>query len=445
MPQRYTGEEVDVSPLGQPLYFEFSGRTAKNRFIKAAMSEHLATFDNDVFENRGVPLPELVNVYRRWGEGGFGVLLTGNVMIAYDQLEAAENTIIPPDATFSGDRFEAFKELASQAKKDGSLIVAQVSHPGRQVPESIQPHPISASDVRLVAEFAGKTYAKPRPMEKADFQSVIDGFAHAAEYLYKAGFDGIQLHGAHGYLTSQFLSLSTNKRTDEYGGTSILNRARLITDITHAIRARVPDPAFILSIKVNSVEFQDEGFSPEDCKLLCAELERLKFDFVELSGGTYQSSGFKHVRESSKKREAFFIEFAEAIIPALTKTKAYVTGGLRSAKAMADALKTVDGVGLGRPATHEFDLPAKILAGSASGAIDVLIREDDFGKAVMAAGLQLKIVGNDKQPLDLSHSGHLKVLDDAIAKWASGAVPFGDLAAFSIELNPYGTEYQNLA
>lgn len=196
MPQRYTSEEVDVSPLGQPLYFEFSGRTAKNRFIKAAMSEHLATFDSDVFENRGVPLPELVNVYRRWGEGGFGVLLTGNVMIAYDQLEAAENTIIPPDATFSGDRFEAFKELASQAKKDGSLIVAQVSHPGRQVPESIQPHPISASDVRLVAEFAGKTYAKPRPMEKADFQSVIDGFAHAAEYLYKAGFDGIQLHGA---------------------------------------------------------------------------------------------------------------------------------------------------------------------------------------------------------------------------------------------------------
>uniref|UniRef100_A0A8H7N616 NADH:flavin oxidoreductase/NADH oxidase N-terminal domain-containing protein n=1 Tax=Bionectria ochroleuca TaxID=29856 RepID=A0A8H7N616_BIOOC len=347
------------------------------------MSEHLATFDADVLENRGVPLPELVNVYRRW---------------AYDQLEAAENTIIPPDAPFSGDRFEAFGELASQAKKDGSLIVAQVSHPGRQVPESIQPHPISASDVRLEAEFAGKSYAKPRPMEEADFKSVIDGFAHAAEYLYKAGFDGIQLHGAHGYLISQFLSLSTNKRIDEYGGTSILNRARLITEITHAIRARVPDPAFILSIKVNSVEFQDEGFSPKI-----------------LSGGTYQSSGFKHVRESSKKREAFFIEFAEAIIPALSRTKAYVTGGLRSAKAMADALKTVDGVGLGRPATHEFDLPAKILAGSASGAIDVLIREDDFGKAVMTAGLQLKLVGNDKQPLDLSHSGHMKVLDDAVA------------------------------
>ncbi|CAH0058302.1 unnamed protein product [Clonostachys solani] len=111
---------------------------------------------------------------------------------------------------------------------------------------------------------------------------------------------------------------------------------------------------------------------------------------------------------------------------------------------MADALKTVDGVGLGRPATHEFDLPAKILTGSASGAIDVLIREDEFGKAIMAAGLQLRLVGNNKQPLDLSHSGHMKVLDDAIAKWSSGAVRYGDLDAFGIELNPYGTPYQHL-
>ena len=143
-----------------------------------------------------MPSKELINVYRRWGEGGYGLILTGNVMIDYDQLEAAGNAIIPRDAPFSGERFEAFEKLGAVAKKHGSLIVAQVSHPGRQVADAIQKHPISASDVQLEGQMMGLSFAKPRPMEKGDFDAVVDGFAHAAEYLYKAGYDGIQLHGA---------------------------------------------------------------------------------------------------------------------------------------------------------------------------------------------------------------------------------------------------------
>lgn len=194
-PKRFEAEDADASALGQPLKFEFSGLTAKNRFMKAAMTERLSTWDPKVLEKRGIPTPELINVYRRWGEGGFGLILSGNTMIEYDQLEAAGNPIMPIDEPFEGPRFEAFKKLAAAGKKEGSLFAVQVSHPGRQAFESIQKHPISASDVQL-GPAMGQTFAKPRPMEKKDIERVVEGFAHAAEYSHKAGFDGVQLHGA---------------------------------------------------------------------------------------------------------------------------------------------------------------------------------------------------------------------------------------------------------
>lgn len=195
-PKRQPAEDVSPAPLAQPLHFAFSNTTAPNRFLKGAMTERLSSWHPTNLPLRGVPSPELVNVYRRWGEGGFGLILTGNVMIEYDQLEAAGNPIIPRDAPFQGERFERFSAMAKEAKKGGSLVHAQLSHPGRQVADHIQPNPISASDVQLEGNVMGQTFAKPRPMEKKDFEAVIEGFAHAAEYCYKAGFDGVQLHGA---------------------------------------------------------------------------------------------------------------------------------------------------------------------------------------------------------------------------------------------------------
>lgn len=136
------------------------------------------------------------------------------------------------------------------------------------------------------------------------------------------------------------------------------------------------------------MEFQAEGFSTEDCRTLCGELQRHGFDFVELSGGTYQELGFSHKRESTKKREAFFLDFADSIVKELSKTRAYVTGGLRTVKGMTGALDTVDGVGLARPITHEFDLPARILRGEVQSAIDTLLDEQDFATTNIAAGTQ---------------------------------------------------------
>lgn len=445
-PTRFPANKVDASPLGRPLKFEFSGKTAKNRFLKASMTERVSSWDPNMLEKRGVPSEGLVNMYRRWGEGGFGVILTGNVMIEYDQLEAAGNPIIPRDAPFSGERFERFKELATEAKQHGSLIMGQVSHPGRQVVEHIQKHPISASNVQLEGHSLGMRFARPRPMDAKDFEAVIGGFAHAAEYLYKAGFDGIELHGAHGYLLAQFLSLTTNKRTDQYGG-SVLSRSRLILEISDAIRARVPEKSFSIGIKVNSVEFQDGGFTPQDCRVLCGELEKHGFDFVELSGGTYQKLAFSHMRESTKKREAFFLEFAETIVPELKKTKVYVTGGLRTADAMVKALDAVDGIGLGRPAAHEFDLPQELLDGKAESAIHYLIDEQDFRPTNIAAGTQMRTVGKDKEPLDLSRPDHFKVFEQSMKKWGQAMAvnedgsKYGYIDIEGIKLEPYGTPY----
>lgn len=261
----------------------------------------------------------------------------------------------------------------------------------------------------------GMEFAKPHAASQDEINRVIDGFSHAAEFLEKTGYDGIQLHAAHGYLLAQFLSPTTNKRTDNYGG-SLENRVRIIQEIAEACRKRVSKD-FIIGIKINSVEFQDKGFSPEEAKGLCEALEKARFDYVELSGGTYESLAFGHKRESTKKRESFFIEFAEEIVKPLTKTKTYVTGGLKSVGAMVRALDTVDGVGIARPACQEFHLPKDILDGKVNAAIKLKIDDNDFGLTNVAAGTQIRQVGKDQEPIDLSDQQNLDAFMKDMKAW----------------------------
>ena len=246
----------------------------------------------------------------------------------------------------------------------------------------------------------GMKFAKPHAASQEEINHIIDGFAHAAEFLDKAGYDGIQLHAAHGYLISQFLSQTTNRRTDQYGG-CLVNRLRIIIEIADECRKRVRKD-FIMAIKINSIEFQDEGITPEEAQGLCKVLEQTRFDYVELSGGTYESLAFIHKRESTKKRESFFLEFAEDIIKPLSKTKTYITGGFKTAGAMVNALETVDGVGLARAAAQEFHLPRDILDGKVSGAIQSKLDDNNYGLSNLAAGTQIRQVGKDEEPFDLS-------------------------------------------
>ena len=409
------------------------------------MTERISSWDPKDFNARGIPTQDLINVYKRWGEGQLGTILTGNIMMEFDQLEAAGNPIIPRTEAPEGERFEAFKQLAAASKAHGSLCIGQVSHPGRQVSSSIQKNPLSASDVQLEGNVMGMTFEKPHPASPEEIERVIEGFTHAAEYLNAAGYDGIELHGAHGYLLAQFLSQTTNKRTDKYGG-SLANRSRLIMEIAQRIRSRLPKD-FILGIKINSVEFQKGGFDPQEARDLCTSLEANEFDFVELSGGTYEELAFTHRRESTKQREAFFLDFAETIVPALTKTRTYIIGGFKSVGAMVNALNTVDGIGLARPVCQEPRLCADILSGKLKGAIKQRLDENNFGLTNVAAGSQIRMVGKDQEPIDLSQEQYEQAFMRDMGHWAdlmakdTGMYSFGYVDLESVKANPYGVAY----
>lgn len=270
---------------------------------------------------------------------------------------------------------------------------------------------------------------------------------HAAQYglSFSRQFITSTTHRHSGFLLAQFLSPSTNKRTDKYGG-NLENRSRIIIEITQSIRERVPS-SFSISIKINSVEFQDQGFDTTECRDLCASLEANRFDFVELSGGTYEELAFNHRRDSTRKREAFFLEFAKAIVPALSKTKTFVTGGFKTVGAMVHALQTVDGVGLARIVCQEPRFCADALSGRLTGAIKQRMDEDDFGLTYTAGGSLMMMIGKDLEPVDLSREeverGFMKDMD----AWAEGMANDTENCRYkyaeieSVKINPYGVAY----
>ena len=251
----------------------------------------------------------------------------------------------------------------------------------------------------------GLSFAKPHAATKEEIAELVEGFVYAAEYLEKAGFDGVELHGAHGFLISQFLSRTTNRRTDEYGTQTMENRLRFISDIARGIRARV-SPGFIVAAKLNSVEFKDGGVTPEEAYQVCHGLESLGMDFVELSGGTLEKNLLFEPQESTRKREAFFLEWTETIIKAMgpnRKMKVYATGSVRSVAGMLQALEITDGVTMGRPAAAEPHLPARILEDGVSGAIHPVEElANDFNMGMKVAQTQMTLIGRGKQPIDAS-------------------------------------------
>ncbi|KAI1813987.1 NADH oxidase [Poronia punctata] len=416
---RYPSTKNDPTPLSDPLTFPFSKRTAPNRLMKAATSEHLATYSppsssssSSYDDDNGIPKPELINLYSRFARGGWGQIVTGNIMITPSSLEGPGNAVIPPSSPFSGPRFAAFADLAEAGKSGGGIFVAQLSHPGRQ---GHGDDLISASAVQLSSETGMGTFAMPRAATKKDIRDVVEGFAFAAEYCERCGFDGVQLHAAHGYLLAQFLSGTTNKRTDEYGGEDVRNRARLVLEIAKAIKERV-SPGFVLGVKVNSVEFQDGGgFTPDEAVALCRALEGAGFDYVETSGGTYECFAFEHRKESTVRRENYFIEFAEEIAKAVDRMKVYTTGGLRTVGGMLSTLEAVDGLGFGRVAVQEPDFAKDVLEGRVTGAIRCAIPEKDFPLQMAASSVVLQRIGHGEEPVDLSDP---EVVKEVLAKVA---------------------------
>jgi len=207
---RIKSPKVDVSALAEPMTFPFSGRTVKNRFLKAPMTERLCHWnkDGEDISARGYPSENYTRLYERWGEGEIGMIVAGNLMLRYDAVEAYGNPILQDD---HDNRTEAFRKVTALAKKHGSLIVAQLSHPGRQGGAALNPNPVSASDVQLNKAWAGNTFNKPRALTIPEIKEMVKLWGETAYLCQQSGFDGVQLHCAHGYLLAQFLASTTNK------------------------------------------------------------------------------------------------------------------------------------------------------------------------------------------------------------------------------------------
>lgn len=338
------------------------GAVLPNRLAKAAMTEGLA-------DPQGLPTPELTRLYRIWAKGGPGMLLSGNIQVDADHLERPGNVIIDRDLT--EPELVKFREWTAAATSNGNHFWAQISHAGRQCFKIVNPHPKAPSAVKV--GIPGGQFGEPVALEGHEIETIIAGFVRAVKICQEVGFTGVQIHGAHGYLISQFLSPRTNQRTDEWGG-SLENRARVLTQIIHQSREAV-GPEFPISVKLNSADFQKGGFAFEDSVTVVGWLEELGVDLIEVSGGTYEQpkllgvEGMEpadnpNVASSTVAREAYFVDFAHAMKEAC-KVPLMVTGGFRTALAMEQALESgaADLIGLGRPLCADPDGPKRLLEG----------------------------------------------------------------------------------
>ncbi|MFT4809064.1 MAG: 2,4-dienoyl-CoA reductase-like NADH-dependent reductase (Old Yellow Enzyme family) [Paraglaciecola sp.] len=338
-----------TSPLASSISLP-NGSILPNRLCKSAMTEGLA----DKFD---LPTPALMQLYKTWSQGGTGLHITGNVMVDRRYLERAGNVVLEDDKNL-----ELFRTWAKQGTTGGNHLWVQLNHPGRQCPKMVSTEPLSPSDVQLA--MLGN-FARPRPMDQSDIEEVIARFITSARLVKQAGFTGVQIHCAHGYLLSQFLSPKINQRQDQWGG-SLENRARIIRRIIVGVRAAV-GADFPIGVKLNSADFQKGGFSLEDCITVASWLGEDGVDLLEISGGTYEQLSLigvepTDVRESTRKREAYFIEYAERIKQS-AKIPVMITGGFRSRDVMERAIESgeVDVIGLARPLCTEPDCSTKLI------------------------------------------------------------------------------------
>ncbi len=334
------------------------GVILKNRILKSAMTEGMAD-RNDHATQRHATL------YKRWSEGEAGLLITGNVMVDARYLERPGNVCVE-----NSDDQSHLKQWAMAGQSNGNQLWMQISHPGRQVAKIVSKTPLAPSPVQLKL---GGYFAEPRALLEDDIQDIIYRFGVTALGAKNSGFSGVQIHAAHGYLISEFLSPVVNQRNDRWGG-SLENRARFLLEIVRKVRNNVGSE-FPISVKLNSADFQKGGFTLEECVDVAKMLENEKIDLLEISGGTYEQANMfgtteatndtnQPKRESTKQREAYFLDYAKTIRAAV-KTPFAVTGGFRSADTMREALlnNEVDIIGLARPFCVEPDLPKKLMQG----------------------------------------------------------------------------------
>ncbi|MFE2491952.1 NADH:flavin oxidoreductase/NADH oxidase family protein [Streptomyces mirabilis] len=332
-----------------------NGQVLPNRIMKSALSEALA-------DKRNAPDHRLEQLYRTWSRGGYGLIITGNVMVDRTQLGEPGNVVIEDDRDLA-----ALTRWAATTKDAGIPTWVQLNHPGRQSNMLALGHtPVAPSPIPLNLPGA----AKPRELTSVEIENIIERFATAAAVCETAGFAGVQVHGAHGYLVNQFLSPLSNRRDDEWGGDPE-RRMRFVLEVVRRIRSRV-SPGFAVAVKLNSADFQRGGFTEEESRSVVAALAREGLDMIEVSGGNYESPAMAgSAAASTRAREAYFLEYARTVRGLVGDIPIAVTGGFRSRDGMAEAVAAgeCDVVGIGRPTATTPDAADVILTGRAEAVV----------------------------------------------------------------------------
>lgn len=336
-----------ISNLAAPLSLP-CGAVIKNRILKSAMSEIMGDPEHG-------PTPELSRLYGRWADGGTGLLVTGNVMVDRRALGEPCNVVIEDDR-----HVEALSAWADAGKRNGAHIWMQLNHPGRQSPAFLSPTPVAPSALPYTSDLK-RVFNTPRALTEVEIVEIINRFARAADTAKRAGFTGVQIHAAHGYLVSQFLSPLYNHRQDQWGGT-ISGRMRFALEIYRAIRREV-GAEFPVGIKINSSDFKRDGFTEDDALDVIKALSDEGIDLVEISGGNYEAPAMMGGAKGKADAAPYFLAFATRAAKAVV-APVVLTGGFRTGAMMQSALSDtgVAMVGLARPLVVDPELPQKVLA-----------------------------------------------------------------------------------
>ncbi|WP_205905188.1 NADH:flavin oxidoreductase/NADH oxidase family protein [Collimonas pratensis] len=366
-----------------------NGSVLPNRLAKAAMEENMA-------DDGQLPGAAIRRLYQTWAEGGAGLIITGNVMIDGAALTGPGGIVLE-----AGTPLEPFKQWAEAAKCKGAQVWMQINHPGRQVMAAMGGRAWAPSAVALDMGKHSKLFVQPKAMDSAEIEEVIERFAATAAAAEQAGFNGVEIHAAHGYLISQFLSPLSNQRKDDWGG-NLANRARLLLAVVRAVRAKVSS-GFCVAVKLNSADFQRGGFSEDDARQVILWLNELPVDLVELSGGSYESPAMQGNTADGRSlaREAYFLEFAKELA-AVARMPLMTTGGIRR-KAVAEQV-LAGGVAVAGMATALAlapDLPAQWRAGGDQAAHSPQI---DWKDQVVAALARMALVKRSLRLLGASGS-----------------------------------------
>ncbi|KAF7316541.1 FMN-linked oxidoreductase [Mycena indigotica] len=376
------------------------GRQLRNRLVKAALYEHLATFYG------GPPNGLHFALYATWSAHDWGMIITGNVQVSQTHLSLARDIVLPSD--LSDDKLEPFRALANAIhgqREHQPLAIMQLSHAGRQSPNILGGRlpftaPLGPSRIRVGQSVTGAAssifhslmFQTPKSMSIEAIDQVVSAFVHGARVAVEAGFDGIELHAAHGYLLAQFMSPKANKRTDEYSAHGLLFLSRII----HDIRLVVPSK-FVLGVKLNSAD-ETTADALQYVQIIASWS---LVDFIEISGGDYEKPDFLTESEASPDhRQARFAHFSHRAaqsmesIPSPSRPLILLTGGLSTPAHLSTALSSghADLLGLGRASVIFPDLPQRVLNWNGQSE-EPFIHQPNFRVKLFDRLPQIRLIG----------------------------------------------------